>query len=47
MFLSLLIWIDIHILHCRWRWFCAAVWDKQLERDAKSGKLDRLFDEAR
>ena len=45
MILSLLIWIDIHVFHCRWGWFCDIVWDKKLERDAKSGKLDRLFDE--
>jgi hypothetical protein len=26
--------------------FDAAVWDRQLERDAKAGKLDALADEA-
>jgi len=31
------------------QWFeeyCAEVWDKQLEADAKSGRLDRLISEA-
>ena len=26
--------------------YCAEVWDKQIEADAKSGRLDRLISEA-
>lgn len=37
MLLNFLIWFDLRILRCRWRWFCDWTWDRQMERDIQRG----------
>lgn len=41
--ISVLVWIDVHVLQCKWRWLCDWVWDQELARDSQpGGKLDRM-----
>ena len=35
----LLVWIDVHILNHRVKWFCNWTWDLQLEDDAERGEI--------
>lgn len=35
-------WIDVRVFKHRWTWLCNLAWDRQLARDADSGKLERM-----